>query len=193
MADQPMTARPEADRSVADQPEEPGPDLAQQIAEAWQRERPGTPVESIGVVTRLWAVAKLLRENRERVLAASGIDHATLDLLSTLRRAGEPYTLTTRQITERTLVTAGAISQRIARAERSGLVERSPARRSRAVWVQLTPLGHQVVEETVDHLLTQELEQLSALTPEQRTELAELLRLLLNDLQRRYGVDTPSV
>jgi DNA-binding MarR family transcriptional regulator len=174
---------------VTDQPE---PDLAQQIADAWQRERPGTPVESIGVVTRLWAVAKLLRENRERVLAAYGMDDAALDLLSTLRRAGEPYTLTTRQITERTLVTAGAISQRIARAERSGLVMRTPAKGSRAVWVTLTGLGHQVVETTVDHLLTQELEQLSALTPDQRAELAELLRLLLNDLQRRYGGDIPS-
>ena len=46
-------------------------------------------------------------------------DAATLDLLSVLRRAGPPYQLTTRQLTEQTRVTAGAISQRVARAERS--------------------------------------------------------------------------
>jgi DNA-binding MarR family transcriptional regulator len=167
-------------------------DLAGQIAEAWRRERPGTPVESIGVVTRIWAVGKLLRENRQRVLAALGIDDSTLDLLSTLRRAGPPYTLTTRQITERTLVTAGAISQRLGRAERAGLVVRRPDVGSRAVWVELTAKGHEVIEASVDHLLSQELEQLSALTPEQRSTLAELLRLLLGDLQRRFAGDTPS-
>lgn len=168
------------------------PDLADQIAAAWRRERPGTPVESIGVVTRIWALGKLLRGNRQRVLAKLGIDDSTLDLLSTLRRSGPPYTLTTRQITERTLVTAGAISQRLARAERARLVVRRPDVGSRAVWVELTAKGHEVVEASVDHLLSQELEQLSALTPEQRSSLAELLRLLLSDLQRRYAGDTPS-
>jgi len=37
-----------------------------------------------------------------------------------------PYELTTREITRRTLITAGAVSQRVARADRAGLVERSP-------------------------------------------------------------------
>ena len=113
-------------------------DAVDAVALAWLRERPGTPVEGIGIVTRLWMCAKLLGEDRRRVLASAGADTATLDLLSVLRRSGEPYQLTTRQITEQTGVTAGAISQRLARAENAGLVERSASEGSRIVLVTLT-------------------------------------------------------
>src|ERR671916_1138783 len=61
-----------------------------EIAAAWERERPGTPVDSIGVVTPLWRLAKLFADDRRRLLAEVGVDPATLDLLSVLRRAGGP-------------------------------------------------------------------------------------------------------
>jgi hypothetical protein len=66
------------------------------FARAWAREAPGVPVGSIGVLTRIWQAAKLLSDERRRTLAAVGMDAATLDLLSTLRRAGPPYRLSTR-------------------------------------------------------------------------------------------------
>ena len=171
----------------------PAPDLAAEIAAAWERERPGTPVTSIGIVSRIWALAKAFGENRRRVLASAGVDAATLDLLSTLRRNGPPYSLTTRDITDRTLVTAGAVSQRVARAERQGLVLRRPAGDgSRAVWVELTPEGHAAVERTVDIVLGQEIELLTALDPDQQEMLAELLRVLLHDVRARFGEIPPT-
>ncbi|MGP3991417.1 MarR family winged helix-turn-helix transcriptional regulator [Streptomyces sp. 3N207] len=158
------------------------------IAAAWQRERPGTPVSSIGIVTPLWRLAKLLGDDRRRVLARAGVDTATLDLLSVLRRAGEPYTLTTRELSARSMITAGAISQRVARAEREGLVTRRSGRgRRRSVLVELTPAGHQLVESTVDQVLTREAELLTGLDPEQQNQLAELLRVLLQDVQRQLN------
>ncbi|NSC21115.1 MarR family transcriptional regulator [Streptomyces albus subsp. chlorinus] len=160
----------------------------QEIAAAWQRERPGTPVSSIRIVTPLWRLAKLFGDDRRRVLAQAGVDTATLDLLSVLRRAGEPYALTTRELAARSLITAGAISQRVSRAEREGLVTRRPGEsRRRSVVVELTPLGHEVVESTVDQVLTREADLLTGLTPEQQNQLAELLRVLLQDVQRRLG------
>lgn len=158
------------------------------IALAWLRERPGTPVEGIGIVTRLWACAKLLGEDRRRILAAAGADTATLDLLSVLRRSGEPYRLTTRQITEQTGVTAGAISQRLARAEAAGFVERSPAESgSRVVDVSLTAAGHEVVEQLVDRVLGREADLVSVLSAPQRAQLAELLRIFLGGLHSELG------
>lgn len=127
------------------------------IGAAWERELPGVPTSSIGVITPLWRVAKLLSDDRRRTLRRVGLEESTLDLLSTLRRAGPPYTLTTRELGERTLVTAGAISQRVARAEVEGLVARAASDRSRrAVGVSLTPLGHRTVERAVTELLTHE-------------------------------------
>ncbi|MGI5493544.1 MarR family winged helix-turn-helix transcriptional regulator [Microtetraspora malaysiensis] len=162
----------------------------QEIAAAWERERPGTPVSSIGIVTPIWRLAKLLGDDRRRVLARAGVDAATLDLLSVLRRSGPPYTLTTLELSRRSLITAGAISQRVARAEREGLVTRRPGEgRPRSVQVTLTRSGHDLVEATVDQVLRREAELIDGLAPEQQGQLAELLRVLLQDVQRRLGDD----
>jgi DNA-binding MarR family transcriptional regulator len=148
------------------------------IALAWVRERPGTPVESIGIVTRVWRLAKWFSDDRQRVLAAAQVDAATLDLLSTLRRFGPPYRLTTREITDRSRLTAGAISQRIARAERDELVTRSRVVGSRAVTVTLTPPGHQLIDRVVDDVLRREADLVTRLSPSKRTELTRLLKQL---------------
>lgn len=162
----------------------------EEIAAAWERERPGTPVSSIGIVTPIWQLAKLLGDDRRRVLARAGVDPATLDLLSVLRRGGPPYTLTTRELGRRSMVTAGAVSQRVARAEREGLVTRRPGEgRPRTVLVELTPAGHELVEATVDQVLHREAELIDGLTPGQQTQLAGLLRILLQDTQRKLGDD----
>ncbi|MFC3994747.1 MarR family winged helix-turn-helix transcriptional regulator [Nocardiopsis sediminis] len=163
------------------------------ISLAWLRERPETPVTSIGIVTRIWHAAKLLGEERRRVLAAAGADPATLDLLSVLRRSGPPYRLTTRDLAERTMVTPGAISQRITRAERDGLVERSPrGDGSRAVDVTLTPAGHDTVERLVDRVLGRESELVAGLAPGDRDALDRLLRALLGDLHTELGTASPT-
>lgn len=163
---------------------------ARDIAAAWLRERPGTPVSSIEIVTPLWRLAKLLGDDRRRVLARAGVDAATLDLLSVLRRSGPPYTLSTRELGRRSLVTAGAVSQRVARAERDGLVTRTPAAgRPRTVEVALTAAGHTLVEQTVDQVLGREAELVDGLSAEQQAQLRELLGVLLSDVQRRLGDD----
>ncbi|MBK5992086.1 MarR family transcriptional regulator [Streptomyces sp. MBT58] len=160
------------------------------IAAAWERERPGTPSDSIGIVTPIWQLAKLFGDDRRRVLARAGVDSATLDLLSVLRRSGPPYTLSTRELGRRALVTAGAISQRVARAEREGLVTRQPGTgRPRTVQITLTAAGHDLVEVTVDQVLLRETELIGGLTPDQRNRLTELLHLLLTDVQQRIGDD----
>ncbi|GAO12803.1 MarR family transcriptional regulator [Streptomyces lydicamycinicus] len=174
------------DRAAADASVYP----VEEIAAAWERERPGTPVSSIGIVTPIWQLAKLLGDDRRRVLTRAGVDPATLDLLSVLRRGGAPYTLTTRELGRRSMVTAGAVSQRVARAEREGLVTRRPGEgRPRTVLVELTPAGHALVEATVDQVLYREAELIDGLTPGQQTQLAGLLRILLQDTQRKLGDD----
>lgn len=152
---------------------------AADIAAAWDRELPGVPTSSIGVITPLWRVAKTLADERRRTLARLGVDPATLDLLSTLRRAGAPWALTTRELTDRCLVTAGAISQRVARAEREGLVARAASTASRrAVAVTMTDAGHEVVERAVHALLDREEHLVAGLTTQERRTLGDLLAKL---------------
>ena len=159
---------------------------AAEIAAAWRRERPGAPVSSIEIVTPIWRLAKLLADDRRRVLQACGVDPATLDLLSVLRRAGPPYQLTTREVARRALVTAGAVSQRVSRAERERLVERAAAGDgSRSVLVKLTAAGHELVERVVDQVLGREAVLVQGLRPAERAALVGLLDRLLRDVTRQ--------
>lgn len=171
-----------------------GIDGADRIAQAWRRERPGTPVSSIGVITRVRRLGRLLDEERRRTHERLGVDASTLDLLSTLRRSGPPYQLAPSAIAAQSMVSAGAVSQRLSSAERAGLVRRLPSGTDgRGVIVELTTDGHDLTERTVDELLRHEEMLLSALTPEQRSDLAELLKILLADLSGRFGAgDRPA-
>ncbi|WP_263170583.1 MarR family winged helix-turn-helix transcriptional regulator [Streptomyces sp. SCSIO ZS0520] len=168
-------------------PQDPAPSAAG-IAAAWQRERPGTPTESIEIVTPLWWLGKLFADDRGRVLREAGIDAATLDLLSVVRRSGPPYALSTREIAARTLVTAGAVSQRVARAEREGLVRRTPGTTGRrTVLVELTDAGHALIERSVDAVLGREAFLVQGLTEEERAALTGLLGKLLADVRQRMA------
>jgi len=105
-----------------------------------------------------------------------------------LRRSGAPYQLSTRELTDRTRVSAGAISQRVARAEQAGLVVRaSGAGASRTVTVTLTAEGHALVERLVDEVLGREAELISCLNPAQQAALTELLRTFLSELEAQLG------
>ncbi len=161
---------------------------AADIAASWKRELSGVRTESIEIITPVWRIAKVLADDRRRTLATLGVDPSTLDLLSVIRRSGPPYELTTREITRRTLITAGAVSQRVARAEQAGLVERSPSSVSRrAVSVRLTKAGHGLIEGTVRQLLDREASLISSLTAAERTTLLGLLA----KLERTLVTPTP--
>jgi DNA-binding MarR family transcriptional regulator len=180
-------SRPSPDANDNSGSAPPG-DSVDLIQRAWERERPGTPAGSIGVITRIWRVGKLLADERRSTLTRLGIDAATLDLLSTLRRAGRPYRLTAGAIAELSLVSAGAISQRVARAEREGLVRRERSQTDgRLSYVTLTAAGHALIERSVDELLRHEESLLSGLTAAQRDDLTALLRILLDSLPGQRG------
>ncbi|MDL4815377.1 MarR family winged helix-turn-helix transcriptional regulator [Actinomadura opuntiae] len=165
------------------------PDPVDAIAEAWARERPGMPVGSIGIITRVWRAAKLLGDERRRTLARLGIDTATLDLLSTLRRHGPPYAMTPGELREASLLTAGAITQRVARAERARLVETVRGPRGRTSSVRLSDTGNRLIEDSVHRLLAHEDSLLDHLDEDERARLTELLRRLLDGLVERLGAD----
>jgi DNA-binding MarR family transcriptional regulator len=162
---------------------EPFPDRADAIQDAWRRELPGVPVESIGIITRIWWAAKAFGDERRRLLADLGVDVATLDLLSTLRRAGPPYRMSPGDLADACMVTRGAITQRVERAVRARLVERTTAGSGyHARAVTLTDAGNALLDRVVADLLTAEDHLVSHLVPERREQLAGLLRELLAGL-----------
>jgi DNA-binding MarR family transcriptional regulator len=147
------------------------------IQEAWRRERPDVDVSSIGVITRVWRLARHLDRSRRLFLDELGIDATTLDALAVLRRSGPPYRLTAGQMQRASLITTGAVTQRLDKLERNALVRRqADPGDGRLVWVELTSKGRATIDNVVAGLMEREGALLAPLSTRQRAMLASLLR-----------------
>jgi DNA-binding MarR family transcriptional regulator len=146
----------------------------------WREQRPDVDTSPIGIVGRVSRAARLLERRLADNYDRYGLQGWEYDVLATLRRAGEPYRLTAGQLVASSMVTSGAITNRIDRMAGRGLVTREvdPANR-RSVLITLTPAGRQLVDEVVVAHAAHEAGLLSALSVRQREQLAGLLRTLL--------------
>jgi DNA-binding MarR family transcriptional regulator len=161
-------------------------DAVDRLLDQWQVQRPDLDTSSMGVVGRLSRAARLLERRLEDNFGRFGLQRWEFDVLATLRRAGQPYRLTAGQLVASSMVTSGAITNRIDRLVNRGLVTRQtdPANR-RSVLITLTGAGLTLVDEVVVAHVRHEDELLSSLTAKQRFELANLLRALLVGLGDR--------
>lgn len=154
-------------------------DAVDRITHQWNAVRPDVDVSPIHVIGRLSRLSRLVDRRLSENFARHGIESWMYDMLATLRRSGEPYELTAGDLVRQTMVTTGAITHRIDRLERRGLVGRASTDDRRKVIVRLTQEGLDVVDGVVgDHMAT-EREILSALSPDQQHDLADLLRATL--------------
>ena len=154
-------------------------DAVDRIVGQWNAVRPDLDSSPIGVIGRASRLSRLIDRRLAENFARFGIEAWMYDVLATLRRTGAPYELTAGELVGQSMVTTGAITNRIDRLEARGLVERTRTDDRRKVVVRLTPRGLDLVDEVVGgHLLT-EREILSSLTSRQQAELAELLRTML--------------
>ncbi len=154
-------------------------DPVDRLLEQWRRERPDLDTRPMGVVGRVSRVARRIDLAQRATFARYDLDPPAFDVLATLRRSGEPFALTAGDLMRTAMVTSGAITQRLDRLEARGLVRRGPhPGDGRVVVVTLTPAGRELVDRVLpDHLATEE-RLLAALSPQQRTALADLLRTL---------------
>jgi len=154
-------------------------DAVDRITSQWNAVRPDIDVSPINVIGRVSRLSRLVDRRLGENFARYGIEAWMYDVLATLRRSGEPYELTAGDLVRQTMVTTGAITNRIDRLEQRGLVERASADDRRKVIVRLTRQGLDVVEEVVvDHMAT-ERQILAGLSPRQQHDLAHLLRKTL--------------
>jgi DNA-binding MarR family transcriptional regulator len=151
-------------------------DRVDSLMAAWRRERPDIDVSSIAVLTRALLIGRHLQKARDGALRELGTDTPTLDVLATLRRAGAPYRLRTSEIEAATMVTAGAVSQRLDRLEARGLVRRiRDDGDRRVIYISLTTHGRELVDGVVAGLMKREE---LLLTPFDERERHTLERLL---------------
>lgn len=156
------------------------------IVAAWQRERPDLDVSPLHVLSRVSRLARHLDLARRRAFADQGLEGWEFDVLSALRRSGEPYELAPGALVRQTLVTSGTMTNRVDRLAAKGLVVR---RRSdtdrRGVLVRLTDRGRAVVDAAFAELLESEKALLGAVDSAEQEALSTLLRRLLSPFEDR--------
>jgi DNA-binding MarR family transcriptional regulator len=146
------------------------------IQAEWARERPELDVRPQGVIGRLHRLAGHLTEQLLVVYRRYGLGEGEFDVLATLRRAGEPFERAPGELAQFTMVTTGAMTKRIDRLERDGLVTR---RRStidgRGRVVALTKAGRELIDRAFAEHMANERRLLSELTGDEAAQLEKLL------------------
>lgn len=157
----------------------PEPDHVDAIVAQWERERPDLDPSPMHVIGRISRLAATVEELLRPVFAARGLGDGDFDVLATLRRSGAPYELTPTELGASTMVTSGAVTKRVDRLERAGLVERrvddSDARGRR---IRLTQQGLALIDESFAVHMDNEARMLAGLTAAERSDLVRLLRRL---------------
>lgn len=160
-------------------------DPIDKILTQWKQESPDLDVSSLGVTGRILQLARLLEKHREAVLADFDLNLWSFDMLATLRRQGAPYRLKPTELYGLLMLSSGAMTNRIDRLEKEGLVTRlrDPDDR-RGIRVQLTSQGVERVEAVMPVLFAEENRLVEALSQTETQALTDLLRQFLTAMNR---------
>jgi DNA-binding MarR family transcriptional regulator len=152
------------------------PDRVAEIQAAWTRERPDLDVSPQGVIGRLHRLAGHLTAELEVVYRRHGLSEGEFDVLAALRRAGAPFERAPGELASHTMVTTGAITKRIDRLERGGLVRRRISEADgRGRVVGLTAAGRRVIDAAFTEHMANERRLLDLLPAGDATQLETIL------------------
>ena len=155
-------------------------DYVDSILEQWARERPDLDVSPMAVMIRLLRVARHLERALQAAYATFDLNSGEFDVLAALRLEGPAHHLSPTDLFRSLMLSSGAMTNRIDRLERAGLVVRrlDPEDR-RGVLVAITPEGRKVVDAAITTYVANQRRLLTALGQAERERLADLLRKLL--------------
>lgn len=159
--------------------------------EDWRRERPDLDPWPLGIIGRAPRIYSHLLRRAETWLAPLGLSWETFSLIAALRRSGKPYELNPTELQRLSLLTSGAMTNRIDRVEALGLVQRRPDPADRrGVLVRLTPAGRALADKAIALHFRAAAELLGALTPGEAAQLDRLLAKLLLGLEQAQQATT---
>jgi DNA-binding MarR family transcriptional regulator len=155
-------------------------DSVDRIVEAWRRRDPQLDASSLEVTGRLVLCASYYERAVIAILQPFGLSIADFDVLNTLRRVGDQHGSKPTDLAQSSLITTGAMTSRLDRLERSGLIRRTPDPADRrGVLVRLTSQGSKVARQALHALIAANRVFLEPLSGQQRKSIASALKLLL--------------
>jgi DNA-binding MarR family transcriptional regulator len=163
-------------RPAKPRPVKPQRDPVGLIVAQWQQERPDldpAPMRLFGALARAHL---LTTPYLNRVVAAHGLARGTFDVLSALRRAGPPFSLTPKQLSNSLMLSAAGMTSRLDRLEALRLIARLPEPNDRrSLRIQLTPRGKQLIDDVIPRIVETQWRVVSDLGVKKTTALIALL------------------
>lgn len=155
-------------------------DVVDQIMTEWASERPDLDLGPLGVFSRVTRISKQLERARAIAFERSGLNTWEFDVLSVLRRSGDPYRQSPKVLVRETMVSSGTMTNRIDRMVERDLVRRLPdPGDGRGVLVEISQQGLILVDAAITRLTDAEDFLLSGMTRNDRERLTTLLRKLV--------------
>jgi DNA-binding MarR family transcriptional regulator len=167
-------------------------DAIDEIQKQWKSVCPELNSWPMAIIGRISRLERGIDERMRAACAEFAVERWGFDVLATLRRAGSPFVLTPTQLYRSLLLTSGAMTNRLDRLEDAGLVKRTKDPNDRrGLRIVLTSKGRDLVDRMVVVHMEVEAEMLAAIPMKQQRDLANLLRLLSDSIERFN--DQPSI
>jgi len=153
-------------------------DHVDKARDQWAAVRPELDTQTMGVIARLYRYQFLVDKGLTQLYREHGINFGEFDVIATLKRNQTPLTPT--ELMASSMLSSGAMTNRLDKLEQAGLVQREHSSEDRrSVRVSLTEKGDALIDTLVPlHLATQQ-RLLSGLSQDEQHQLAQLLKKAL--------------
>lgn len=172
-------------KDKAQETQETGDTLDRFMAE-WSGQRPDLDFDYLATIGRILRVSAHLRENMDSWLAPFGLTWEMFDLLASLQRSGGKTGLRPTDLYEACMLSSGAMTNRVDRAEKLDYAVRQPdPDDGRATRIALTRRGHVLTEKAMNEHAARAGAIAQRLTAKEQAQLASLLRKLLKSFEEK--------
>ncbi|MDR8522255.1 MarR family winged helix-turn-helix transcriptional regulator [Shewanella fidelis] len=150
----------------------------------WGKEKPHLDTLPMAIFGRIMRLQKHIETQIAACHKQYGLTMGEFDVLATLRRSGDPYSLTPSALLSAMMLTSGAMTNRLDKLESKGLIERVHSKEDRrSVSVGLTELGFNTIDQAIEEHVKVQHQLVELLSEQQKPELNSLLKTWLTSFE----------
>lgn len=165
-------------------------DIIDKLVSQWKIERPDLDASAMKIVGRILKLGKILEKRVGVALKETDIYYTDLDVLATIRRSGEPYQLTPKELMKSVLITSGAMTTLLNRLTKLGLIYRAnDTIDGRIKKACLTNKGKDVIDKAIKIRFKEADNSIDILSLQERQDLSVLLKKMLFPLDENNSKD----
>ncbi len=159
-------------------------DAIDRVIVQWEKEKPHLDTQPMAMMGRVLRIAKHLESSVAQLHKRYDLKIGEFDVLATLRRSGEPYSLTPSDLINSLMLTSGAMTNRVDKLDSKGLIARTHSQEDRrSVTVQLTEKGFHLIEEVMDEHVKLQHDLVASLSEEEKEQMNQVFKTWLGQFE----------